>query len=90
MSAACSAILVAPFFRSVLRFFPPIVTGTIITMIGFVLIRVGVNWAGGGAADGRFRRWRLPRRSRGFVLAVILIIIRFGRASWPTSLSCSG
>src|SRR3984957_13488482 len=41
-------LCVAPFVKYVLRFFPAVVTGTIITMIGVVLTRVGVNWAGGG------------------------------------------
>jgi uric acid transporter len=46
-------LCVAPFVRYVLRFFPAVVTGTIITMIGVVLMRVGVNWAGGGGGGGR-------------------------------------
>jgi xanthine/uracil permease len=31
-----------------LRFFPPVVTGTIIAIIGISLMRVGVGWAMGG------------------------------------------
>ena len=31
-----------------LGLFPPVVTGTVITLIGFSLMRVGINWAGGG------------------------------------------
>src|ERR1700728_4479775 len=48
-------LCVAPFVKYVLGFFPAVVTGTIITMIGVVLMRVGVNWAGGGAGQGDFR-----------------------------------
>ena len=33
-----------------LRFFPPVVTGTIIAIIGISLMRVGVGWAMGGPA----------------------------------------
>jgi xanthine/uracil permease len=33
-----------------LRFFPPVVTGTIITIIGISLMRVGIGWAMGGPA----------------------------------------
>jgi uric acid transporter len=29
--------------------FPPVVTGTIIPVIGVSLIRVGISWAGGGS-----------------------------------------
>ena len=56
-------LCVAPFVKYVLRFFPAVVTGTIITMIGVVLMRVGVNWAGGGAA-GRFRCRRVSGGGR--------------------------
>ena len=34
--------------RRLLPLFPPVVTGTIIMVIGVALMRVGVNWAGGG------------------------------------------
>src|SRR5450755_3261631 len=41
-------LLVAPVMQHALRFFPSVVTGTIITMIGISLMRVGIAWAGGG------------------------------------------
>ena len=34
-----------------LRFFPPVVTGTIIVMIGISLMRVGIGWTMGGPAS---------------------------------------
>jgi xanthine permease len=40
--------LVSPYFSRLLRFFPPVVTGTIITLIGVTLMPVAVRWAGGG------------------------------------------
>jgi NCS2 family nucleobase:cation symporter-2 len=41
-------MLIAPFMSKVVRFFPPLVTGTVITSIGLSLFPVAVNWAGGG------------------------------------------
>lgn len=70
-------LCVAPFVRHVLRFFPAVVTGTIITMIGVVLMRVGVNWAGGGAAAADFGAGGYLAVA-ALVLAVILLILRFG------------
>ena len=43
-------VLVAPFMSRLVRFFPPVVTGTIIAVIGVTLMRVGIQWAVGGAA----------------------------------------
>jgi OHCU decarboxylase len=47
------AFLIAPFFSKLIRFFPPIVTGTVILCIGLVLLPVAAQEAGGGnpAAD---------------------------------------
>ena len=44
------SILIAPLMSRLLRFFPPVVTGTIIAVIGISLMRVGVGWATGGPA----------------------------------------
>jgi uric acid transporter len=66
----------APFVKYVLRFFPAVVTGTIITMIGVVLMRVGVAWAGGGAAAADFGAAGCLGIA-GLVLAIILLIIKF-------------
>lgn len=71
-------LCVAPFVKYVLRFFPAVVTGTIITMIGVVLMRVGVNWAGGGAGRADFGDPSYLAVA-GLVLAVILLIIKFVR-----------
>ncbi|SCM83457.1 Xanthine permease [uncultured Sporomusa sp.] len=40
--------LVSPYFSRLIRFFPPVVTGTIITIIGVTLMPVAVRWAAGG------------------------------------------
>ena len=45
-------ILVAPFFSQLLRFFPPIVTGTVILIIGLSLMRVAAGWIVDGSTEG--------------------------------------
>lgn len=46
--AGLVTFLIAPYFSRLLMFFPPVVTGTIITIIGITLMPVAVRWAGGG------------------------------------------
>jgi NCS2 family nucleobase:cation symporter-2 len=46
--AGIITFLISPYFSRLLRFFPPVVTGTIITIIGISLLPVAVNWAAGG------------------------------------------
>ncbi|MFF8726166.1 nucleobase:cation symporter-2 family protein [Streptomyces sp. NPDC015171] len=79
MVAGAFCLLLGPFFGRLLRFFPPLVTGVVITLIGVTLMPVPVTWAQGGdksAADfGAMRHLALA----GFTLAVILLIQRFGK-----------
>jgi NCS2 family nucleobase:cation symporter-2 len=44
IGAGVVAILIAPIVSRMLRFFPPVVTGTIIAVIGISLMRIGINW----------------------------------------------
>ena len=44
IGAGIFGIIIAPFVSRMLRFFPPVVTGTIILVIGVSLMRIGINW----------------------------------------------
>ncbi len=50
IAAGIITMLIAPLVGRMLRFFPPVVTGTIIAIIGISLMRVGIGWAMGGPA----------------------------------------
>ncbi len=89
--AGIFGIVAAPFISRLLPLFPPIVTGTIILVIGISLMRVGINWAGGGlptltkVVDGVPGAFPNPGygQLQGlgialFVLLVILALIRWG------------
>ncbi len=71
-------LCVAPFVGHVLRFFPSVVTGSIITMIGISLMRVGIAWAGGGAAVSDFGAGGYLAVA-AIVLAVIFLVIKFAQ-----------
>ncbi len=51
IGAGVISMIIAPVVSKLLRFFPPVVTGTIIAIIGISLMRVGVGWAMGGPAN---------------------------------------
>jgi uracil-xanthine permease len=44
IGAGIFGTLVAPLVSRMLRYFPPVVTGSIIAIIGISLMRVGINW----------------------------------------------
>lgn len=54
IGAGLFGMLVAPFISRLLPLFPPVVTGTIITVVGISLLGVGITWAAGGAGNPRF------------------------------------
>ena len=80
IAAGVFGVLISPFISRMIRFFPPIVTGTIILIIGVSLMRIGVNWAAGAPVD------TLPSYGdpvhlgvAAFVLLVILALTKFAR-----------
>ncbi len=44
IGAGVVGMVIAPIVSRMLRFFPPVVTGTIIVVIGASLMRIGINW----------------------------------------------
>ncbi|CAM3222573.1 Purine permease [Deinococcus saxicola] len=72
-------ILLAPYFSKLLRFFPPVVAGTVILMIGVSLMPVAIRWAGGGVPA-------LPNFGNPanlglalFTMVIVLLLTRFGK-----------
>ena len=91
IAAGIFGIIAAPFISRLLPLFPPVVTGTIIMVIGISLMRVGINWAGGGlptltkVVDGVPGAFPNPAYAQlqglgisAFVLLVILGLIKWG------------
>jgi len=48
MVAGLVTFVISTYFSKMLRFFPPVVTGSVITIMGISLLPVAVMWAGGG------------------------------------------
>ncbi|ACB79300.1 MULTISPECIES: nucleobase:cation symporter-2 family protein [Methylorubrum] len=69
-------LLAAPLIGRLLPLFPPVVTGTIILVIGISLMRVGVNWAAGGVGNPNYGA-PLYLGIAAFVLCAILAITRY-------------
>lgn len=74
--AGVAGFVLAPVFTRLLRFFPEVVTGTVITMIGLSLIPVGVGWAMGGVGTPEFGE---PKHlgMAALTIAIIVLIYRF-------------
>ncbi len=63
-------------FSRLLHFFPPVVTGSVITVIGISLLPVAIRWAGGGAGSPDFGS-ESNIALAAITLGIILIVYRF-------------
>jgi xanthine permease len=82
--AGIFTFLIAPYYSRLLHLFPPVVTGTVITIIGVTLVPVAIQDAGGGnpvAPD--FASLRNLAFAAGTLL-LILLIYRFFRGFLST------
>lgn len=66
-------ILFSKFFSSILKLFPPIVTGTVVTIIGLALIPTGVKNMAGGASSPDFGSAENLFLSIGTLLVILII-----------------
>ncbi|HVH02636.1 MAG TPA: solute carrier family 23 protein, partial [Amaricoccus sp.] len=81
MAASFLGLLIAPYFSRVIRFFPPLVAGIVITAIGLTLMPVAGFWAMGGnptlPTHGSVANILLA----GVTLVIVLLLSRFGSAA---------
>lgn len=66
------------------RFFPPVVTGTVVMAIGLSLINVGINFFGGGSNAADFGSWQ--NLLLGLIVLVIILVLKHGTKGF-TSIS---
>lgn len=81
MAASLIGLLITPVFSRITRFFPPLVTGIVITTIGLTLMPVATRWAMGGnskAADfGSMANIELA----ALTLVIVLLLSKSGSAT---------
>ena len=89
--AGVIGFVIAPLFASLVRFFPPIVTGCVITIIGISLFPVALRWIRGNPTIRNAAGQTVDNPSYGsgtslllgfITLVVTLVIARFGRGLW--------
>ncbi|GGU46505.1 hypothetical protein GCM10010211_07540 [Streptomyces albospinus] len=82
ITAGIATFLFAPFFSKLVKYFPPVVIGTILTIIGFTLIPQALQDAAGGAQlTGRPEYGDL--KNLGYALGTLLFILAVVRLGKP-------
>ncbi|MDK1387646.1 nucleobase:cation symporter-2 family protein [Sinorhizobium sp. 8-89] len=81
MAASLIGLLITPVFSRITRFFPPLVTGIVITTIGLTLMPVAARWAmGGNSATPDFGS-QANIQLAAATLVIVLLLSKLGSAS---------
>ncbi|MGA7204015.1 MAG: nucleobase:cation symporter-2 family protein [Specibacter sp.] len=81
IAASVIGLLITPLFSKIIKFFPPVVTGTVITTIGLTLMPVTANWAMGGNSKAPDYGSPANIGLAGLTLAVVLLLSKLGNAA---------
>ncbi|MGX1933856.1 nucleobase:cation symporter-2 family protein [Microbacterium resistens] len=76
--ASAIGLLIAPAFALIIRFFPPVVTGTVITSIGLSLLPVAAGWAMGGNAEAPDYGSVANLGLAALTLLLVILLTKFG------------
>ncbi|MFE2225359.1 nucleobase:cation symporter-2 family protein [Streptomyces kronopolitis] len=82
ITAGIATFLFAPFFSKLVKFFPPVVIGTILTIIGLTLIPQGLQDAAGGAKLIGHPGYG-DLKNLGYALGTLLFILAVVRLGKP-------
>ena len=78
IAAAAIGLIITPIFSRITRFFPPLVTGIVITTIGLTLMPVAARWAMGG--DSNSPEFGSMANIGLAGLTLVIVLIQIGRA----------
>ncbi|WP_345796790.1 nucleobase:cation symporter-2 family protein [Castellaniella sp. MT123] len=81
MAAALLGFLITPVFSRIIRFFPPLVTGSVITTIGLSLMPVAAHWAMGGNAKAPGFGGTANIGLAAATLVIVLLLSKLGNAT---------
>jgi xanthine permease len=87
IAAGIFTVLIAPVLGRLRHFLPPVVTGTVILVIGITLMKTGINWAAGGnptlPGPGNLINPEYGKLSNiaiaSFVIVTAIAVLKWGR-----------
>lgn len=68
-------MILSRFIKPLMKFFPPVVTGTVVTLIGLTLVPVAMDWCAGGVGSPTYGNMT----NIGVALIVMIIVILLNR-----------
>lgn len=71
-------VILSFFIKPLMKFFPPLVTGTVVALIGLTLLPVSIDWAAGGAGSSNYASLENLAVAM-FVLIITLLLNNYGK-----------
>ncbi|WP_300258064.1 nucleobase:cation symporter-2 family protein [Clostridium sp.] len=71
-------VILSFFIKPLMKFFPPLVTGTVVALIGLTLLPVSIDWAAGGVGSANYASLENLAVAM-FVLVVTLLLNNYGK-----------
>ncbi|MBR9858203.1 MAG: purine permease [Gammaproteobacteria bacterium] len=81
IAASVIGFLITPIFSKIIKFFPPLVTGAVITTIGLTLMPVAARWAMGGNSRAEDFGSMTNIGLAAMTLAMVLLLSKLGNAA---------
>ncbi|ART78754.1 nucleobase:cation symporter-2 family protein [Oceanisphaera avium] len=81
IAASLIGFLITPIFSKIIKFFPPLVTGAVITTIGLTLMPVAARWAMGGNSKAEDFGSMTNIGLAGLTLGLVLLLSKLGNAA---------
>jgi uric acid transporter len=81
IAASLIGLLITPIFSRITRFFPPLVTGIVITTIGLTLMPVAARWAMGGNSSAPDFGSPANIQLAAVTLVIVLLLSKLGSAA---------
>jgi len=77
-------MILSRFIKPLMKFFPPVVTGTVVTLIGLTLVPVAMDWCAGGVGSPTYGS--ITNISVALLVMIIVILLnRYGKGIFSSA-----
>lgn len=77
-------IVLSRFIKPLMKFFPPLITGTVVSLIGITLLPVSMDWAAGGSGAADYGS--VQNVAIAFAVMVFTLTLNhYGKGMWSTA-----
>lgn len=84
ITGALAEVVLSRFIKPLMRFFPPLIIGIVVSLIGVTLLPVSIDWAAGGFGSADYGS--VKNLAVAFVVMVFtLLLSHFGKGMWKTA-----